>query len=120
MSGFFFFFSFNVKTTLQNHATHTPPRPASPKCGCFAAHFGQVATLAYARTHGAQWETHTCSLAARGGHLAVLQWLRANGRVGYHFSPPRYFAVKTRLIKGNINLKARSHKTTTSYISPLI
>ncbi len=34
---------------------------------------------AAARANGASWNEQTCALAARGGHLTVLQWARANG-----------------------------------------
>lgn len=59
----------------------TPPtdRPidGGPADGCFAAHFGQLETLTYAIQHEAPVECHTCSLAARGGHLRALQLLRS-------------------------------------------
>jgi hypothetical protein len=35
--------------------------------------------LQWLRDLGCQWDHKTCSEAARGGHLAVLQWARANG-----------------------------------------
>jgi len=31
------------------------------------------------RTHGCQWDENTCTNAAAGGRLKVLQWARANG-----------------------------------------
>jgi hypothetical protein len=33
--------------------------------------------LKWARANGCPWMEHTCTCAARGGHLAVLQWARA-------------------------------------------
>ena len=38
-----------------------------------------VALAAWARANGCTWGERTCALAARGGHLHVLQWARANG-----------------------------------------
>ena len=35
--------------------------------------------LKWARQHGCPWNENTCSDAARGGHLGVLQWARQNG-----------------------------------------
>ena len=32
-----------------------------------------------ARVNGCPWSEWTCAWAAEGGHLEVLQWLRANG-----------------------------------------
>jgi len=32
--------------------------------------------LRWAREHGCPWDHETCSLAARGGQLKVLQWAR--------------------------------------------
>jgi len=31
------------------------------------------------RANGCPWDEQTCYMAARGGHLEVLQWARANG-----------------------------------------
>ena len=35
--------------------------------------------LDWARQSGCRWDERTCSWAAQGGHLAVLQWARQNG-----------------------------------------
>ena len=78
-------FSFNMRKNNPHEKklffnTRTRRRcPARPTFGNFAAHFGQLEALKYAREHGAPWESFTCALAARGGHLHVLQWLRADG-----------------------------------------
>ena len=40
---------------------------------------GHLAVLQWARANGCDWDWSTCSEAAVGGHLAVLQWARANG-----------------------------------------
>ena len=37
--------------------------------------------LDWARQSGCRWDERTCSWAAQGGHLAVLQWARQNGYV---------------------------------------
>jgi hypothetical protein len=42
-----------------------------------AAATGQLEALQCARELGCPWDERTCRLAARGGHLAVLQWARA-------------------------------------------
>jgi len=34
--------------------------------------------LQWARASGCPWDANTCAWAARGGHLDVLQWARAN------------------------------------------
>ena len=44
-----------------------------------AAEGGHLDMLQWARTNGAPWNASTCSGAARCGHLEVLQWARANG-----------------------------------------
>jgi hypothetical protein len=44
-----------------------------------AAGGGHLAVLQWARADGCPWNEWTCARAAEGGHLAVLQWLRANG-----------------------------------------
>ena len=31
------------------------------------------------RRNGTPWDTSTCAAAARGGHLKIRQWARANG-----------------------------------------
>jgi hypothetical protein len=43
-----------------------------------AASGGHLAVLEWARADGCPWDTHTCSKAAAKGHLHVLQWARAN------------------------------------------
>ena len=45
----------------------------------YAANYGQLEILQWARANGCPWNEFTCSGAAEGGHLEVLQWLRANG-----------------------------------------
>ena len=40
---------------------------------------GQLEELKALRADGSPWDGSTCFAAARGGHLDVLQWLRANG-----------------------------------------
>jgi len=35
--------------------------------------------LSWMRGHGCQWDSSTCSSAAKGGHLEVLKWARARG-----------------------------------------
>jgi len=44
-----------------------------------AAKGGHLAVLQWLRENGAPWDERTCSCAAKCGHLATLQWLRANG-----------------------------------------
>ncbi len=44
-----------------------------------AAEGGHLATLQWLRANGVPWDAFTCAHAARGGHLAVLQCLHANG-----------------------------------------
>jgi hypothetical protein len=45
----------------------------------YAARGGHLEVLQWARANGCEWDEYTCSDAARGGHLEVLQWARANG-----------------------------------------
>ena len=50
---------------------------AHPTHSNFAAHFGQLETLRYAVEHNCPLEPQNCALAARGGHLHCLQYLRS-------------------------------------------
>jgi hypothetical protein len=53
---------------------------ASNKMTCFsAAQGGHLEVLQYLRAKGTTWDARTCAGAAEDGHLEVLQWLRANG-----------------------------------------
>ena len=40
---------------------------------------GHLAVLQWARAQGCPWDVFTCRVAAENGHLAVLQWARAQG-----------------------------------------
>jgi hypothetical protein len=40
---------------------------------------GHLEVLQWVRANGCPWDGWTCSWAAKGGHLEVLQWVRANG-----------------------------------------
>jgi hypothetical protein len=44
-----------------------------------AAKGGHLNILQWARANGCPWDEGTCDEAAWGGHLEVLQWARANG-----------------------------------------
>ena len=44
-----------------------------------AAGGGYLEMLQWARANGAPWDEKACAAAARGGHLEVLKWLRENG-----------------------------------------
>ncbi len=44
-----------------------------------AARHGHLAALQWARANGAEWGTRVCSDAAMNGHLHVLRWARENG-----------------------------------------
>ncbi|AGO84804.1 hypothetical protein psal_cds_790 [Pandoravirus salinus] len=44
-----------------------------------AAQGGSLGTLQWLRARGCPWDASTCAMAAHGGHLDVLQWARANG-----------------------------------------
>ena len=44
----------------------------------YAAEGGHLPVLQWARQNGCPWDTRTCSSAAYGGHLSVLQWARQN------------------------------------------
>jgi hypothetical protein len=49
-------------------------------CTCsYAAEGGHLAVLQWLRANGCPWDAFTCSVAAAGGHLAVLQWAHTNG-----------------------------------------
>ena len=40
---------------------------------------GQLESLKWAREHGCDWGSGTCSAAAEAGHLHILQWAREHG-----------------------------------------
>ena len=40
---------------------------------------GHLAVLQWARAQGCPWDESACAMAAGNGHLAVLQWARAQG-----------------------------------------
>ena len=40
---------------------------------------GHLAVLQFARANGCEWDYWTCAEAAAGGHLAVLKYAVANG-----------------------------------------
>ncbi len=44
-----------------------------------AAWGGHLEVLQWLRANGCPWHLGTCMCAARGGHLEVLQWAHANG-----------------------------------------
>ena len=44
-----------------------------------AAYGGHLEVLQWARANGCEWNALTCSYAAQGGHLGMLQWARASG-----------------------------------------
>jgi hypothetical protein len=44
-----------------------------------AAAGGHLSVLQSMRANGCSWDARTCANAAQGGHLSVLQWARANG-----------------------------------------
>lgn len=45
----------------------------------YAAKYGHLEVLQWARENGCGWNVYTCSHAAKNGHLKVIQWARANG-----------------------------------------
>ena len=47
-----------------------------------AARGGHLAVLQWLRANGCKWSAETYSQAVAGGHLAVQQWLRDNGCPG--------------------------------------
>ena len=62
---------------LQWARAQEPPCPWD-ECTCSeAARGGRLEVLQWARAHGCPWDEDTCGLAAEGGHLAVLPWARA-------------------------------------------
>ena len=46
-------------------------------CMSNAAEYGHLDMVQYLLAQGCEWSTDTCKCAARGGHLAVLQFLRS-------------------------------------------
>jgi hypothetical protein len=44
-----------------------------------AAIYGHLHVLQWARENGCDWDSWTCTCAAEGGHLNILQWARENG-----------------------------------------
>ena len=62
--------------------TSTPPLArwrAPPLFEREAFSEGEVALGGKARENGGDWNKSTCAMAAMGGHLQVLQWLRGEG-----------------------------------------
>ena len=62
--------------------TSTPPLArwrAQPLFEREAFSEGEVALGGKARENGGDWNKSTCAMAAMGGHLQVLQWLRGEG-----------------------------------------
>jgi hypothetical protein len=55
------------------------PMAARACTSMYAAQGGHLAVLQWLHANGCPWDGRTCEYAAEGGHLAVLQWLRANG-----------------------------------------
>ena len=50
------------------------------KCTCsMAANGGHLEVLQWAHDNGCPLDALTCKYAAMGGHLEMMQWLRANG-----------------------------------------
>ena len=45
----------------------------------YAAQYGHLEVLKWARENGCDWNSWTCSCAALNGHLEVLKWARQNG-----------------------------------------
>ena len=60
-----------------------------------AARGGHLEVLQWLREHGCPWDAWTCELAARGGHLEALQWARANDCPWDPWSAPRPRRVGT-------------------------
>ncbi len=57
-----------------------PPRESHVSALCaMAAQGGHLTALQWLRAHGALCDDLTCTYAARGGHLTMLQWLHADG-----------------------------------------
>ena len=57
-----------------------PRVPLEKKLTCAkAAANGHLAIVQWARAEGCFWDEETCEEAASNGHLAVLQWARAQG-----------------------------------------
>ena len=54
-------------------------QPLSDNTCHYAAKGGHLDVLQYARANGCLWDMWTCTLAAKGGHLDILQWAHANG-----------------------------------------
>ena len=60
-------------------AVRSDPCPWDEETCSFAARGGHLDVLQWARANECPWDEDTCSSAARGGHLKVLQWARAKG-----------------------------------------
>ena len=63
---------------LRGLCYHGCSRDAASTCSA-AARGGHLAVLQWARANGCPWDAWTCAYAARDGHLAVLGWALANG-----------------------------------------
>ena len=55
----------------------------------YCAKGGHLEVLKWARANGCPWNEATCTLAASNGHLEVLQWARAHGCPWDKLTPPR-------------------------------
>ena len=40
---------------------------------------GHLDVLQWLRANGCPWDTNTCIYAAKGGHFELLKWAKANG-----------------------------------------
>ena len=60
------------------HVTYGERRRINVQTYESAAKNGQLGALQWLRQNGCVWDKYTCSAAARGGHLSVLPWVRAN------------------------------------------
>ena len=68
-----------IQETELIHCSDLAGCPWDKRTSNSAAQGGHLAVLQWARANGCPWNEETCAHAARGGHLEVLQWARANG-----------------------------------------
>jgi hypothetical protein len=65
-----------------NRSSSSRAQKAARVCNV-AAQFGRWGVLEHLKEQGCHWSSETCALAAAGGHLLLLQWMRTrNDRWG--------------------------------------
>jgi hypothetical protein len=68
-----------LPTPINNPLFHPPRRLCLNGACCLAARGGHLEVLQWLHYTGCPWDRRTCRAAAEGGHLEALKWLRNTG-----------------------------------------